>query len=58
MTSQNMDLAWICAIGLAVQAEAAERARATGNAMALTDAITDGHMLMERAHPQGLAGRR
>ena len=26
-TSQNMDLAWICAIGLAVQAEGAGRAR-------------------------------
>jgi DNA-binding CsgD family transcriptional regulator len=49
-TSQNMDLAWICAIGLAVQAESAGRARVTGNAMALTDAIADGHLLLERAH--------
>ena len=49
-TSQNMDLAWICVIGLAVEAEAAERARATGNAMALTDAITHGHALLKRAH--------
>jgi DNA-binding CsgD family transcriptional regulator len=49
-TSQNMDLAWICAIGLAVQAESAARARATGDAMALTDAIADGHVLLERAH--------
>jgi DNA-binding CsgD family transcriptional regulator len=49
-TSQNMDLAWICAIGLAVQAERAERARAAGNAMGLTDAIADGRLLLERAH--------
>jgi DNA-binding CsgD family transcriptional regulator len=49
-TSQNMDLAWICSIGLAVQAEGAGRARVTGNAMALTDAITDGHLLLERVH--------
>jgi hypothetical protein len=49
-TSQNVDLAWICAIGLAVQAEIAGRARATGNALALADATTDGHLLLERAH--------
>jgi DNA-binding CsgD family transcriptional regulator/tetratricopeptide (TPR) repeat protein len=49
-TSQNMDLAWICAIGLAVQAESAERARAIGDAMGLTDAIADGHALLERVH--------
>jgi DNA-binding CsgD family transcriptional regulator len=49
-TSQNIDLVWICAIGLAVQAEAAERGRAAGNAEALADAIADGHALLERAH--------
>jgi DNA-binding CsgD family transcriptional regulator/tetratricopeptide (TPR) repeat protein len=47
--SQNIDLAWICAIGLAVQADSAERARATGDALALAHAITDGHLLLERA---------
>jgi DNA-binding NarL/FixJ family response regulator len=47
--SQNMDLAWICAIGLAVQAERAARARGAGDAAALADATAAGRVLLERA---------
>jgi DNA-binding CsgD family transcriptional regulator/tetratricopeptide (TPR) repeat protein len=47
--SQTVEDVWICAIGLAVQAERAERARAAGDAGTLSDAITVGHMLLERA---------
>jgi DNA-binding CsgD family transcriptional regulator len=46
--AQEMDDAWICAIGLAVQAERAERARAEGDAMALADATAAGRALLER----------
>ena len=45
-----MENAWICTIGLVVQAELAERARAAGDAGTLRDAIAVGHMLLERAH--------
>jgi DNA-binding CsgD family transcriptional regulator len=41
--------AWICAIGLVVQAERAERARAAGDAGSRRDATAVGHMLLERA---------
>jgi len=44
-----MDLTPICAIGLAVQAERAARARRAGNAAALADAIADGQVLLQRA---------
>jgi DNA-binding CsgD family transcriptional regulator len=47
--SQTVADAWICTIGLLVQAERAERARAAGDAATLSDAITVGHMLVERA---------
>ena len=48
--SPTVENAWICAIGVAVQAELAERARTAGNAGALRDAIAAGRMLLERAH--------
>ena len=47
--SPTVENAWICAIGLVVQAELAERARAAGDAETLSDAITVGHILLERA---------
>jgi DNA-binding CsgD family transcriptional regulator len=43
------DQAWFGALGLAVEAEDAERARAAGDAAALADAIAAGRMLLERA---------
>jgi DNA-binding CsgD family transcriptional regulator/tetratricopeptide (TPR) repeat protein len=48
--SPTVENAWICAIGLAVQAELAERARTAGDAGSLRDAIAVGRMLLERAH--------
>jgi DNA-binding CsgD family transcriptional regulator/tetratricopeptide (TPR) repeat protein len=47
--SPTVENAWICAIGLVVQAELAERARAAGDAGTLRDATAVGHMLLERA---------
>ena len=47
--SPTVENAWICTIGLVVQAELAERARAAGDAGTLRDAIAVGHMLLERA---------
>jgi DNA-binding NarL/FixJ family response regulator/tetratricopeptide (TPR) repeat protein len=47
--SPTVENAWICAIGLVVQAELAERARAAGDAGSLRDAIAVGRMLLERA---------
>jgi DNA-binding CsgD family transcriptional regulator/tetratricopeptide (TPR) repeat protein len=47
--SPTMENAWICAIGLVVQAELAERARTAGDAGTLRDATAVGHMLLERA---------
>ena len=47
--SPTVENAWICAIGLVVQAELAERARTAGDAGTLSDAIAAGHMLLERA---------
>jgi DNA-binding CsgD family transcriptional regulator len=47
--SPTVENAWICAIGLVVQAELAERARAAGDAGTLRDTIAVGHMLLERA---------
>jgi DNA-binding CsgD family transcriptional regulator/tetratricopeptide (TPR) repeat protein len=47
--SETVAGVWICTIGLLVQAERAERARAAGDAGTLSDAITVGHMLVERA---------
>jgi DNA-binding CsgD family transcriptional regulator/tetratricopeptide (TPR) repeat protein len=47
--SQTVEDVWICAIGLAVQAERAERARAAGDAGTLSDAIAVGQGLLERA---------
>ena len=47
--SPTVENAWICAIGLVVQAERAERARAAGDAGSLSDATAVGHMLLERA---------
>jgi DNA-binding NarL/FixJ family response regulator len=46
---QEVDEAWICAIGLAAQAGFAERARAAGDTTALSDAIAVGSALLERA---------
>ena len=46
---QQVDEAWICAIGLAAQAGFAERARAAGDTTALSDAIAVGGALLERA---------
>jgi DNA-binding CsgD family transcriptional regulator len=43
------DPAWFGALGLAVEAEDAERARAAGDAAALADAIAAGRVLLERA---------
>jgi DNA-binding CsgD family transcriptional regulator len=56
---QQVDEAWICAIGLAAQARFAERARAAGDTTALSDAIAVGSALLERARAaEGhLAGR-
>jgi DNA-binding CsgD family transcriptional regulator/tetratricopeptide (TPR) repeat protein len=56
---QQVDEAWICAIGLAAQAGFAERARAADDATALSDAIAVGSALLERARAaEGhLAGR-
>jgi DNA-binding NarL/FixJ family response regulator len=48
--SPTVENAWICAIGLVVQAERAERARTAGDAGTLHNAIAVGHMLLERAH--------
>jgi DNA-binding CsgD family transcriptional regulator len=47
--SQNMDLTPTCAVGLAVQADRAARARGAGGATALADAIADGQVLLQRA---------
>jgi DNA-binding CsgD family transcriptional regulator/tetratricopeptide (TPR) repeat protein len=47
--SETVAGVWICTIGLLVQAERAERARAAGDAGTLSDAITVGHMLVEQA---------
>jgi DNA-binding CsgD family transcriptional regulator/tetratricopeptide (TPR) repeat protein len=47
--SPTVENAWICAIGLVVQAELAERARTADDAGTLRDAIAVGHMLLERA---------
>jgi DNA-binding CsgD family transcriptional regulator/tetratricopeptide (TPR) repeat protein len=47
--SPTVENAWICPIGLVVQAERAERARAAGDAGSLRDAIAVGRMLLERA---------
>jgi tetratricopeptide (TPR) repeat protein len=47
--SPTVENAWICAIGLVVQAELAERARAAGDAGSLRDATAVGRMLLERA---------
>ena len=59
---QTVHDARVCAIGLAVQAERAERARAAGDAGGLSDAIAVGGALLERvrstveqAHQAGLA---
>jgi predicted ATPase/DNA-binding CsgD family transcriptional regulator len=46
--SPTVEEAWICATGLVVQAERAERARAAGDAGTLSDAITVGQLLLER----------
>ena len=46
---QGVDHAWICTIGLAVQAGRADRARTAGDAGALSDAIAVGRGLLERA---------
>jgi DNA-binding NarL/FixJ family response regulator len=46
--SPTVEEAWICATGLVVQAELAERARAAGDAGTLSDAIAVGQMLLER----------
>jgi DNA-binding NarL/FixJ family response regulator/tetratricopeptide (TPR) repeat protein len=43
------DVARLCAIGLAVEADRAERTRAVDDAGTLSDAIAVGHMLIERA---------
>ena len=48
-TFQDAVDVWICAIGLAVQAERAERAHAASEAGALTEATTAGRTLLERA---------
>jgi DNA-binding CsgD family transcriptional regulator/tetratricopeptide (TPR) repeat protein len=48
--SPTVENAWICAIGLVVQAERAERARTAGDAEMLRHAIAVGRMLFERAH--------
>jgi DNA-binding CsgD family transcriptional regulator len=45
----TVENAWICAIGLVVQAELAERARTAGDAGSLSDAIAVGRMLLARA---------
>jgi len=42
------DVIWVCMKGLTVQAERAERARATGDAAVLADAIAVGEVLLER----------
>jgi DNA-binding CsgD family transcriptional regulator len=47
--SPTVENAWICAIGLVVQAELAERARTAGDTGSLRDAIAVGRMLVERA---------
>ena len=51
-TMEHLDLAlevaWVCMKGLTVEAERAERARATGDDAALTDAISVGDALLER----------
>jgi DNA-binding NarL/FixJ family response regulator/tetratricopeptide (TPR) repeat protein len=47
--SQTVEDVWTCAIGLAVQAERAERARAAGDAATLNDGIAVGQGLLERA---------
>jgi tetratricopeptide (TPR) repeat protein len=47
--SRTVEDVWICVIGLVVQAERAERARAAGDAGTLRDATAVGHMLLERA---------
>jgi DNA-binding CsgD family transcriptional regulator len=46
--SPTVEEAWICATGLVVQAERAERARADGDAGTLRDAVAVGHLLLER----------
>jgi tetratricopeptide (TPR) repeat protein len=47
--SRTVEDVWICVIGLVVQAERAERARAAGDAGTLRDATAVGRMLLERA---------
>jgi DNA-binding CsgD family transcriptional regulator/tetratricopeptide (TPR) repeat protein len=47
--SEAAVVAWVCMKGLTAEAERAERARAAGDAAALTDAIAVGHELLERA---------
>jgi DNA-binding NarL/FixJ family response regulator len=44
--SEAAEVVWVCVKGLTVEAE---RARVTGDAAALTDAIAVGHTLLERA---------
>ena len=46
---QPLEVAWVCMKGLTVEAERAERARVTGDAAAVTDAVAVGHTLLERA---------
>jgi DNA-binding CsgD family transcriptional regulator/tetratricopeptide (TPR) repeat protein len=46
---QAMEVAWVCAKGLTVEAERAERARADDDTEALTDAIAVGGALLDRA---------
>ena len=46
---QPLDAIRVCSIGLMVEAERAERARAEGNAAVLGDAIAVGRSLLERA---------
>jgi DNA-binding CsgD family transcriptional regulator/tetratricopeptide (TPR) repeat protein len=46
---QAMEVVWVCMKGLTVEAERAERARAAGDAAALTDAVAVGRALLERA---------
>jgi DNA-binding CsgD family transcriptional regulator/tetratricopeptide (TPR) repeat protein len=47
--SEAAEVVWVCMKGLTAEAERAERARAGGDAAALTEAIAVGHELLERA---------
>jgi DNA-binding CsgD family transcriptional regulator/tetratricopeptide (TPR) repeat protein len=47
--SEAAEIAWVCMKGLTAEADRADRARAAGDAAALTDAIAVGHELLERA---------